>query len=62
LLDNMVQSQPASDASGAMVLAFEYNDKFGFVTADPAVLGTAMDCEVKAVASREIRVDVVLQK
>jgi len=42
----MVQSQPANEASVAMVLAFEYNDKFGFVTADPSVLGTAMDCEV----------------
>jgi protein-arginine kinase len=46
VLDNMVQSQPANEASVAMVLAFEYNDKFGFVTADPSVLGTAMDCEV----------------
>jgi myosin heavy subunit len=44
LLDNIANSKPAS--ADAVAISYEYNSKFGFVTADPALLGTAMELEV----------------
>jgi len=54
LLDNIKESEPlaaaAAPASGgaaqAGVSGFEYNSKFGFVTADLSVLGTGMEASV----------------
>jgi len=44
LLDNIANSKPAS--ADAVAISYEYNGKFGYVTADPALLGTAMEVEV----------------
>jgi len=44
LLDNIANSKPASP--DAVAISYEYNSKFGYVTADPALLGTAMEVEV----------------
>ena len=41
--------QPAS--GDAAPIAFEHNDKFGFVAADPQLLGTGMEVEVDVQAS-----------
>jgi creatine kinase len=48
LLDNIKESEPMGGGGG---LGFEYNSKFGYVTADLSQLGTAMECEVTVKAA-----------
>ena len=45
ILDNICHATPHGPE--VPPVAFEYNDKFGFVTADPSLLGTGMELEVR---------------